>query len=168
MNVSFKNTPVKLVGAFPKIGDVAADFRMAKSDLGDITLKSLRGGRVVMNVFPSLDTPVCAMSVRRFNKIAADTGAKVLCISKDSPFALSRFCVAENINNALALSDCRYGSRFGESYGVQIAGGALDGLLSRAVFVVEPDGSISYAALSPEIAEEPDYAGILAFLWAGK
>lgn len=165
MNIKFKGSDIRLVGDFPKIGDPAKNFKMAKSDLSNFTLDCAGNRRIVMNVFPSLDTPTCAFSVRRFNKIAAEQkNTIVLCISKDLPFAQFRFCIAENIKNAVVLSDCRCDSKFGSDYGIAICNGALCGMLARSVFVIEPDRTISYAALSGEISKEPDYDSLIQFL----
>ncbi len=161
-SVKFKGREIFLRGTFPKIGETAPDFKLAQGDLTDFTLADAGGKKTVLNIFPSLDTSVCAMSVRKFNEMAAKLGnVEVLCISKDLPFAQNRFCVAEGIANVTPLSDCRADSRFGEDYGVLIESGALCGLLARAVVVIDKNGKVAYAALNAEIAEEPDYARVL-------
>ncbi|GAE15696.1 lipopolysaccharide ABC transporter [Bacteroides pyogenes JCM 6292] len=154
---NFKGQPVKLIGEFIQVGKVAPNFELVKTDLSSFSLKELSGKNVVLNIFPSLDTGVCAASVRRFNKEAArlkDT--VVLAISKDLPFAAARFCAAEGIENVVSLSDFRF-SDFDESYGVRMADGPLAGLLARAVVVIGKDGKVAYTELVPEITQEPDY-----------
>ena len=159
---NFKGQPVKLIGEFIQVGKVAPDFELVKSDLSSFALKDLKGKNIVLNIFPSLDTSVCATSVRKFNKMAA--GLKdtvVLAISKDLPFAHGRFCTTEGIENVIPLSDFRF-SDFDESYGVRMADGPLAGLLARAVVVIGKDGKIAYTELVPEITQEPDYDKALA------
>ncbi|MCI7070173.1 thiol peroxidase [Bacteroides pyogenes] len=161
---NFKGQPVKLIGEFIQVGKVAPNFELVKTDLSSFSLKELSGKNVVLNIFPSLDTGVCAASVRRFNKEAA--GLKdtvVLAISKDLPFAAARFCAAEGIENVVSLSDFRF-SDFDESYGVRMADGPLAGLLARAVVVIGKDGKVAYTELVPEITQEPDYDKALAAL----
>ena len=134
MNTKFNGSPVKLGGNFAEVGAKAPDFKMVKSDLSNFTLGSVAGKRLLLNIFPSLDTSVCAMSVRKFNKMASEIkDVLVLCISKDLPFAQKRFCTTENIANVIPLSDCRIGSTFGADYGVIITDGVLEGLFARAV-----------------------------------
>lgn len=165
MNTKFNGSPVKLGGNFAEVGAKAPDFKMVKSDLSNFTLGSVAGKHLLLNIFPSLDTSVCAMSVRKFNKMASEIkDVLVLCISKDLPFAQKRFCTTENIANVIPLSDCRIGSTFGADYGVIITDGVLEGLFARAVIVISPDGKIEYAALSPEITKEPDYDAAMAAL----
>ena len=145
---NFKGQPVKLIGEFIQVGKVAPDFELVKSDLSSFALKDLKGKNIVLNIFPSLDTGVCATSVRKFNKMAA--GMKdtvVLAISKDLPFAQGRFCTTEGIENVIPLSDFRF-SDFDESYGVRMADGK--------------DGKVAYTELVPEITQEPDYEKALA------
>ena len=161
---NFKGQPVKLIGEFIQVGKVAPNFELVKTDLSSFSLKELSGKNVVLNIFPSLDTGVCAASVRRFNKEAA--GLKdtvVLAISKDLPFAAARFCAAEGIENVVSLSDFRF-SDFDESYGVRMADGPLAGLLARSVVVIGKDGKVAYTELVPEITQEPDYDKALAAL----
>ena len=157
---NFKGQPVKLIGEFIQVGKVAPE--LVKTDLSSFSLKDLKGKNVVLNIFPSLDTSVCATSVRKFNKMAA--GLKdtvVLAISKDLPFAHARFCTTEGIENVVPLSDFRY-SDFDESYGVRMADGPLAGLLARSVVVIGKDGTVAYTELVPEITQEPDYEKALA------
>ena len=159
----FNGQPVNVSGCLLAAGAVAPEFRLVKGDLTDFTLADCKGKRVVMNIFPSLDTGVCAASVRKFNQLAASMpDTLVLCISRDLPFAQSRFCVAEGIDNVVVLSDFRRDSSFGEDYGVQMVDGPLAGLLARAVVVINPQGKVSYSRMSPEITEEPDYSDALS------
>lgn len=159
---NFKGNPVKLIGEFIQTGKIAPDFQLVKTDLSTFSLKDLHGKNIILNIFPSLDTGVCAASVRKFNKLAA--GMKetvVLAISKDLPFAHGRFCTTEGIENVIPLSDFRF-SDFAENYGVLMADGPLAGLLARAVVVIGKDGKVVYTELVPEITQEPDYDKALA------
>ena len=159
--VTFKGTPVQLSGELPKIGETAPKFGGVKGDLTTVHLPEVLGKKVVINIFPSLDTPVCAASVRRFNKEAAALdNTVVLCVSKDLPFAQSRFCTVEGLNDVVPLSvfRCRH---FDERYGLTMTEGPLKGLLARAVIVVAEDGRIVYEELVPEVTQEPDYEAAL-------
>lgn len=161
----FKSAAVQLSGTFVTAGQVAPQFNLVRGDLSACTLDDYRGRYVVMNIFPSLDTGVCAASVRKFNKLAASQpNAVVLCISRDLPFAQSRFCSVEGLENVVALSDFRRESTFGADYGVEMVDGPLAGLLARAVVVIAPDGKVCHAQLVPEITTEPDYDAALAVL----
>ncbi len=153
----FKGTPVRILGEFIEVGKKAPDFELVKSDLSTLSLKDLKGKNVILNIFPSIDTGVCATSVRKFNEKAA--GLKdtvVLAISKDLPFASGRFCSVEGIENVIPLSDFRK-TDFDKDYGVCMADGPLAGLLARAVVVINKDGDVVYTQMVPEITEEPDY-----------
>ncbi|MBO4999904.1 MAG: thiol peroxidase [Bacteroidaceae bacterium] len=162
MTVLFKGIIVTLVGSFITPGTMAPDFNLAKNDLSEYILNENKGKYVVLNIFPSLDTGVCAMSVRRFNQMASELpNTTVLCISKDLPFAQSRFCTVEGIENVVPLSDFRNTSSFGEKYGVLMKDGPLQGLLARAVVVINPQGEVIYSELVPEITQEPNYEAIL-------
>ena len=162
MTVLFKGIIVTLLGTFVTPGTKAPDFNLIKNDLSEYTLSENKGKYVVLNIFPSLDTGVCAMSVRRFNQMASELpNTTVLCISKDLPFAQSRFCTVEGIDNVVPLSDFRHISSFGEKYGVLMNDGPLQGLLARAVVVINPQGEVIYSELVPEITQEPDYEAIL-------
>ena len=162
--ITLKGHPIHTSGALPAPGAAAPDFRLAKADLSDVVLKDFAGKKLVLNIFPSIDTPVCAASVRKFNQEAAKLAdTAVLCVSRDLPFALKRFCGAEGIGNVVSASDFRDGS-FGKAYGAAIVDGPLSGLLSRAVVVVGADGKVLYGEQVPEIAQEPDYAKALAAL----
>jgi len=156
-SITFKGQPIHTCGELPKVGEEAPDFTLVKSDLSEARLSDFRGKYVVLNIFPSLDTGVCAASVRRFNKEAAGMkNTVVLCISADLPFAAERFCSTEGIENVITLSTFR-NSSFGEQYGLTIVDGPMKGLLARAVIVVNPEGKIVYEELVPEIAQEPDF-----------
>ena len=162
MTVLFKGILVTLVGSFVTPGTMAPDFSLVKNDLSEYILNDNKGKYVVLNIFPSLDTGVCAMSVRRFNEMAAALpNTTVLCISKDLPFAQNRFCTVEGIENVVPLSDFRNTSSFGEAYGVLMKDGPLQGLLARAVVVINPQGEVVYSELVPEITQEPDYEAVL-------
>jgi len=160
---AFQGSPVHTVGDLPAVGDKLADFVLTTAELADLDSASLRGSRVVLNIFPSIDTGVCAASVRRFNELAASLpNTKVVCASKDLPFALGRFCGAEGIENVATGSAFR--SSFGEDLGVTMADGPLAGLLARTVIVVDEDGQVTYVELVPEITTEPDYDAASAVL----
>ena len=162
MTTTFKGTPIMIAGQFPKVGDMAPDFYLVQDDLSEFSLKDGKGHYLILNIFPSLDTGVCATTVRRFNQLAASLpGALVLCISKDLPFAQHRFCTTEGVANIIPLSDFRYTSRFGEEYGVLIANGPMQGLLARAVVVIDPEGKVVYSELVNEVTQEPHYEAAL-------
>ncbi len=160
---AFKGSPVQTSGALPATGSDAPDFVLTGTDLADVTGSGLTGKRVVLNIFPSVDTGVCAASVRRFNELAASMdNTAVVCVSADLPFALGRFCGAEGIDNVIAASSFR--SDFGASYGVTMTDGPLKGLLARSVVVVDEKGDVLYTELVPEITQEPDYDAAVAAL----
>lgn len=159
---AFKGTPVTLAGDFVRTGTSAPEFTLIKGDLSNYTLKDGEGNYLILNIFPSLDTGVCATSVRKFNQLAANRpGTVVLAISKDLPFAQGRFCTTEGIAHVIPLSDYRYTSDFGEKYGVLMTDGPLAGLLARSVIVIDPKGKVVYTELVPEITQEPDYEAAL-------
>ncbi len=161
--IALGGDPVNTIGELPAVGSVAPDFTLVTQDLSEVNLDSLPEGRVVLNIFPSVDTGVCAMSVRQFNKLAADLAdTTVVCVSKDLPFAFDRFCGAEGIDNVVTASAFR--STFGEDYGVIQVDGPLAGLMSRAVVVIDRDGKVIYTEQVPEIKQEPDYEAALAVL----
>lgn len=146
-----------VAGEFITAGAEAPAFELVKSDLSPLRLSDLKGKRVVLNIFPSLDTSVCATSVRKFNKLAASLpDTVVVAVSKDLPFAHARFCTTEGIENVVPASDYR-ASGFDGAYGVLMADGPLAGLLARAVVVIDKAGRVVYTELVPEITEEPDY-----------
>lgn len=161
--VTFKGNPVNTSGNLPNPGDNAADVTLTDVNLQDKSLSEYKGKNVVLNIFPSINTGVCATSVRKFNEKASSLDdAVVLCISKDLPFAQSNFCAAEGLKNVVMLSDFR--SDFGKQYGVEITDGAMKGLLSRAVVVVDKEGKVAYTEQVTEISNEPDYATALNHL----
>ncbi len=156
--------PASTVGDLPEVGEKAPDFLLTKTDLSDITLKDVAGKKVVLNIFPSVDTPVCSASVRRFNsEISSYPNAVVLCISLDLPFAHSRFCETEGLKDVIPVSELR-NREFGNTYGVRIADGPLSGLLARAVVVIDENGTIIYSKLVEELKNEPDYEAVLDVL----
>jgi thiol peroxidase len=155
---------VNTSGNLPESGSQAPDFILTGNDLKDITLSQFAGKKVVLNIFPSIDTGVCAASVREFNKRASGLkNTVVLCVSKDLPFAMKRFCGAEGINNVITASDFR-NRGFAKAYGVEMVDGALAGLLARAVVVIDEQGQVKYTQLVPVIGQEPDYNAALAAL----
>ena len=143
------------------MGTKAPDFNLTAGDLSEKSLSDYKGKNVVLNIFPSVDTGVCAQSVRTFNeKVSAADNTVVLCVSKDLPFALSRFCAAEGLQNVETLSDFK-SNEFSDAYGVKMTDGPLKGLLSRAVVVLNPEGNVIYNEQVPEIGQEPDYNNAL-------
>lgn len=162
--VTLGGNPVTVEGRFPAKGDSAPSFRLVGKDLSDVTLASFAGKRKVLNIFPSLDTPTCATSVRRFNKEASNlANTVVLCISADLPFAQNRFCGAEGLDKVVTLSTMR-GGAFMQAWGVAIASGPLAGVCARAVVVLDANDKVLHAQLVDEIRNEPDYAAALAAL----
>lgn len=154
--VLLNGAPVKLYGELPPAGAEAPAFTLVGKDLSEIKLEDFKGKRVVLNIFPSIDTDVCAASVRRFNKDASSLpNTVVLCISEDLPFAAGRFCAANDIENVFTASGFR--SDFGKVYGVEIADGPLRGLYARALVIIDEDGKVIGTNLCREITEEPDY-----------
>ena len=158
--ITLRGNPINTVGDLPAVGSPAPGFSLTGTDLGAVSDEQFRGKPLLLNIFPSVDTPVCATSVRVFNEKAAASGLAVLCVSKDLPFAQKRFCGAEDIENVTTASAFRDG--FGEDYGVTITDGPMAGLLARAVVVVGANGEVVYSELVPEIAQEPDYDAALA------
>ncbi len=155
--VSFQGKPVTVTATLPQPGMTVKDFLLVAKDLSDITLNNHRGKRKLLNIFPSIDTAVCAASVRRFNQIAADLdNTVVLCISADLPFAQSRFCGAEGLHRVITLSTLRDG-KFKRHYGVDIVDGPLQGLTARAVIILDEHNKVAYSELVAEITHEPDY-----------
>ncbi|HMM10949.1 MAG TPA: thiol peroxidase [Bacteroidales bacterium] len=159
--ITLKGNPLNTIGNLPAKGSMTPDFKLVKSDLSVVTPADLRGKKVILNIFPSLDTDVCAASVRKFNAEASKLeNTVVLCVSKDLPFAGKRFCSVEGLDNVMTGSDFRDGS-FGKAFGVTIAEGPLMGLHARAVVVLNENGQVIYTEQVPEIAQEPDYAAAL-------
>jgi len=162
--IALKGNKINTVGDLPAVGSQAPDFTLTKTDLSDLKLGDLSGKKVVLNIFPSLDTDVCAASVRRFNAEAQNMdNTVVVCASLDLPFAHGRFCTTEGLENVVSASELRDRS-FGEAYGVRIVDGPLAGLLSRAVVVIDEDGKVVYTEQVPEIVEEPKYEAALQAL----
>lgn len=158
--ITLRGNPINTVGELPPVGSKAPAFSLTGGDLSPVTSDQFSGKPLVLNIFPSIDTPVCATSVRTFNERAAGAGATVLNVSKDLPFAQARFCGAEGIENVKTASAFR--DSFGDDYGVSIADGPMAGLLARAIVVVGADGNVAYTELVPEIAQEPNYDAALA------
>jgi len=162
--ITLKGTPIETIGDLPKVGEKAPNFTLTKRDLTETNLHDYAGKRIVLNIFPSIDTPVCATSVRRFNVEASKIdNSVVLCVSADLPFAHERFCGAEGIEDVLSLSSFRSES-FGKDYGVKITSGPLTGLMSRAIVIIDESGKVTYTEQVPEIAQEPNYEAALAAL----
>jgi thioredoxin-dependent peroxiredoxin len=160
--ITLRGNPINTVGELPAVGSQAPAFSLTGTDLGSVRSEQFGGKPLLLNIFPSVDTPVCATSVRTFNERAAASGLTVVCVSKDLPFAQNRFCGAEGIDNVTTASAFRDG--FGEDYGVTIVDGPMAGLLARAVVVIGAKGDVVYSELVPEIAQEPDYdAAVAAF-----
>jgi thiol peroxidase len=162
--ITMRGNPINTVGELPAVGAAAPAFTLTGSDLGTVNSEQFHGKPVLLNIFPSVDTPVCATSVRTFNERAATGGLSVVCVSNDLPFAQARFCGAEGIENVQSASAFR--DSFGQDYGVTIADGPFAGLLARAVVVIGADGNVAYSELVPEIAQEPNYDAALSALGA--
>ena len=161
--VTLKGNPVNTVGELPAVGTQAPDFELVTTDLSTVSLADFKGSKLILNIFPSVDTPTCATSIRKFNQSATSLeGVKVLCVSADLPFAAGRFCGAEGIKNVQTGSTFR--STFGNSYGVTFSDGPIQGLLSRAVVVVNEAGVVLHTEQVAETADEPNYQAALAAL----
>ncbi len=161
--ITFKGNPIHTVGSLPEVGNEAQEFTMVSSDLSEKNLADYTGKRVVLNIFPSIDTGICAASARKFNEEASNLdNTVVINVSRDLPFALSRFCAAEGLNNVETLSDFR--GNFGEDYGVTLSDSPLKGLLSRAVVVLDEKAKVIYTEQVPEIGQEPNYEAAIASL----
>ncbi len=155
--IYFNGAPCHTSGQVPAAGTKAPDFRLTGKNLNEISLDDYKGKRIVLNVFPSLDTAVCAMSVRTFNKMASEfNNTVVICVSMDLPFAMSRFCTVEGLDDVVAASAFR-SPEFARNYGLEITDGLLKGLLARAVLIISTEGDIIYSDIVNEIANEPDY-----------
>lgn len=162
--ITLQGNPINTLGNLPEKGTQAPDFALVKQDLSIAKLSDFKGQKVVLNIFPSLDTATCAASVRHFNAAASGLeNTVVLCISRDLPFAQARFCGAEGLDKVITLSDFRNGS-FGKDYQLEIVDGPLAGLESRVVIVADEEGKIIYTQQVPEIVDEPDYDAALAAL----
>lgn len=161
---TLKGSPIEIAGDFPQAGQQAKPFRLVGTDLSDVELASFVGKRKVLNIFPSVDTPTCATSVRKFNAQANElANTVVVCISADLPFAQARFCGAEGLANVINLSTMR-GSQFLRDYGVAITSGPLAGLAARAVVVIDEQNKVLHSELVAEIGNEPDYESAIASL----
>ena len=163
-SITLKGNAINSLGELPALGTKAPDFTLIKTDLSTASLSDFKGSKVVLNIFPSIDTGTCAASVRQFNQEAAELeNTKVLCISRDLPFAQARFCGAEGIENVVNLSDFGTGA-FGKNYGLEIINGPLAHLHSRAVVVLDETGTVVYTEQVPEIVDEPNYKAALEAL----
>ena len=162
--ITFGGNPIKTNGELPKTNSKAPNFELIKNDLSTANLSEYKGIKLVLNIFPSVDTGVCASSIRKFNEKAGNlVNTKVLCISRDLPFAQKRFCGAEGLENVINLSDFKDGN-FGKNYGLEISEGIFSGLHSRVVIVIDENGNIIYTEQVGEIGNEPDYDAALAVL----
>lgn len=163
-SITLGGNPINTLGELPKVGSKLADFKLVKSDLSTASLTDFTGKKLVLNIFPSIDTGTCATSVRKFNETAAKLdNTAVLCISRDLPFAQKRFCGAEGIENVVNLSDFQEGN-FGKDNGLEIVNGPLAGLHSRAIIVADENGTVLHTEQVAEIANEPNYEAALAVL----
>jgi len=159
--IRLEGNPVETIGNLPAVGTEAPSFKLVKTDLSEAALQDFAGKNIILNIFPSLDTSVCAASVRRFNKEAGESpDTVVLCISADLPFAHQRFCELEGLDDVIPLSVFR-SPEFGRDYGVTITSGLLAGLMSRAVVIIDTSGKVAYTEQVPEITQEPDYDAAL-------
>lgn len=162
--ITINDKKINTYGSLPETGEKAPHFELVRSDLSTATLKDFRGKRVIMNIFPSVDTNVCATSVKNFNERASKlNNTEILCISRDLPFAQKRFVDDEGLKNITNLSDFRQGD-FGKDYGVEMMDGPMAGLLSRVVIVLDEDGKVIHNQQVPDIGEEPDYLAALKSL----
>ena len=162
--ITLGGTPCNTIGNLPEIGSTAKNFSLAKNDLSALNLSDLKGSRVILNIFPSIDTAVCAASVRAFNeKASALENTKVVCVSRDLPFAQKRFCGAEGIENVMTVSDFATGE-FGKNYGLEITDGPFQNLHARAIVVLDENGLVKHTELVSEVANEPNYEAAIAAL----
>ncbi|KOS04780.1 thiol peroxidase [Flavobacterium akiainvivens] len=160
-DITLFGDPVKTWGELPEVGTQAPGFSLITNNLEVTTLDDFKGTKLIINIFPSIDTQTCALSVRRFNEKASGLeNTKILCVSRDLPFAQDRFCAAEGLENVITLSDYR-NDNFGENYGVMIDGGKLSGLHSRAIVVIDENGVVKYTEQVPELKDEPNYDAAL-------
>jgi thiol peroxidase len=163
-DITLGGNPVHTSGSLPQTGTKAPDFKLVKTDLSTVSLSDFKGSKLVLNIFPSVDTGTCAASVRAFNQKASMLdNTKVLCISRDLPFAQNRFCGAEGLENVVSLSDFKDGS-FGADYGLTVLDGPLAGLHSRVVVVIDEEGNVKYTEQVADIKDEPNYDNALAAL----
>ena len=163
-HITLGGNPVTTAGELPKVGSVAPDFKVTKTDLTDTSLNEFRGKNIVLNIFPSIGTGVCSASVRKFNELAAGmNNTVVVCISRDLPFAHNQFCEAEGIENVIPTSEYK-DNGFSDNYHVKMLDGKFEGLLSRSIVVIDAEGKVIYTEQVPEIGQEPDYDKALAAL----
>jgi thioredoxin-dependent peroxiredoxin len=163
--VMLKGDPVSIGGTFPQVGDDVKDFNLANNKREDVTLEIFSGQKKVINIFPSIDTPTCALSVKRFNQeVSHLSNTVVLCVSADLPFAQKRFCAAEGTDKIITLSSYRNNEKFSNDYGVAILDTSLKGLTSRAVIVLDENNKVIHSELVAEITEEPNYEAALSVL----
>jgi thioredoxin-dependent peroxiredoxin len=162
--ITLQGNPINTIGRLPALGSTAPDFTATKIDLSDVSLKDYAGKKIILNIFPSVDTGTCATAMRHFNEAANQLdNTVILCVSADLPFAQKRFCGAENLQNVIPVSIFRH-TEFGKTYGVTIIDGPLSGLLSRAIVAIDKKGIVVYTEQVAEIANEPDYQSVLAAL----
>lgn len=160
--VTLKGNPCSTIGELPSVGQAAPNFSLKTVDLNETTLADYKGSTLILNIYPSVDTGTCAASTRKFNELASQLeNTKIICVSKDLPFAQKRFCGAEGIENVVMASDFATGN-FGTNYGVTLLDGPLQALLARAIVVINPQGEVTYTQLIPEIVDEPNYDVVLA------
>lgn len=165
--VTFKDSTVNTIGNLPAVGDAAPDFLLTRTDMSDITPGDLKGKRVVINIFPSVETPVCSKSVKRFNdEVKKLENTEIVCASKDLPFAHARFNAEEEIRNVISVCELRNLS-FGNNYGVRLVDGPLAGLFARALVVLDENSRVIFTQLVPDISQEPDYDSVLKLLGSG-
>lgn len=163
--ITLGGTETHTIGDLPAVGSEAPDFLLVKRDMKEVSLASYHGQKVIMNIYPSIDTGVCAMSTVKFNQEASKLdNTRIICVSRDLPFALNRYCQAEGIENLDNLTNFRDGGAFGKNYGVEITDGAFKGLNARAIVVVDENGKVVYTELVPEVGQEPNYEKALAAL----
>lgn len=159
-NITLKGNSIHTIGTLPQVGSDAPNFTLRKVDLSNATLADFKGSKIILNIFPSVDTGTCAASVRSFNKSASElNNTKIVCVSKDLPFAHARFCGAEGIENVISASDIS--GEFGKNFQLTIADGPLEGLHSRAIVIIDENGKVIYTEQVSEIVDEPNYASAL-------
>jgi len=163
--ITLGGTDTNTIGNLPAVGSDAPDFMLVSKDMSEKTLASYHGQKVVLNIYPSIDTGVCAASTKKFNEEADKLeNTRIVCVSRDLPFALNRYCEAEGIKNLDNLTNFRDGGDFGNNYGVEITDGAFKGLNARAIVVIDENGKVAYTELVPEVGQEPNYEGALSAL----
>lgn len=162
--ITLNGSPIHTIGSLPPVGSIAPDFVVTKTDLSDIHLSNYRGKKIILNIFPSMDTPTCATAMHKFNDIATKFNqVLILCVSEDLPFAQQRFCASQHLQNVQPVSVFR-NPEFGEKYGVMIVDGPLTGVLSRAIVIIDEHGKVIYTEQVKELSNEPNYTDMLAAL----